>query len=137
LDTVVDVFSRNYPGAKIVGHHHGYFNEEDEPEIARKVKASKADILFVAITTPKKENFLARWQDMMEVPVLHGVGGSFDVVAGKVQRAPKLMQKLNLEWFYRIVQEPRRMWRREGMANVLFGGMLVWELLAKILKPED
>lgn len=136
LDRVVDLFSQRYPGARIVGHRNGYFSEEEEPEIAAAVKESGADMLFVAITTPKKENFLASWGDMMEVPVLHGVGGSFDVVAGKVQRAPQIWQTLNLEWAYRIVQEPRRMWRREGMANVLFAGMIAWELAAGLLRPE-
>jgi N-acetylglucosaminyldiphosphoundecaprenol N-acetyl-beta-D-mannosaminyltransferase len=136
LDKVYETFSRDYPGAQIVGRRNGFFKDEEEPEIAEMIRESGADMLFVAITTPKKENFLARWQDMMGVPVLHGVGGSFDVVAGKVQRAPGVWQKLNLEWAYRIVQEPKRMWRREGMANVLFAGMLAWELAARVLKPE-
>lgn len=136
LDTVHDIFARDYPGARIVGAHHGYFQQQEEQAIAEQVRDSRADMLFVAITTPKKENFLARWQDLMDVPLLHGVGGSFDVVAGKVERAPELWQRLNLEWAYRIVQEPRRMWRREGMANLLFGGLLAWELAAELLRPE-
>ncbi|MCC6748119.1 MAG: WecB/TagA/CpsF family glycosyltransferase [Deltaproteobacteria bacterium] len=136
LERVVEAFGAKYPGAKLVGHQHGYFSAAEERGIAEAIRDARPDILFVAITTPKKENFLARWADLMAVPVLHGVGGSFDVVAGMVKRAPMVWQKLGMEWAYRIVQEPKRNWRREGISNLLFVGLVAWELAADLLKPE-
>lgn len=117
----------DYPGVVIAGSHHGYFTREDEPRIARLVAEASADVLFVAMTSPKKEQFLARWSAEMGVPVCHGVGGSFDVVAGKVQRAPELWQRLGLEWLYRVKQEPRRLWRRYLVTNVMFCALVVRE----------
>jgi N-acetylglucosaminyldiphosphoundecaprenol N-acetyl-beta-D-mannosaminyltransferase len=136
LDKVVESFRACYPGAVLVGSQNGFFTPDEEPGIAQSIAASNADILLVAMTSPKKEHFIVRWREVLGVPVLHGVGGSFDVVAGKVRRAPALVQRLGLEWSYRIAQEPRRMWRRTGMANVLFAGMVAWEWIADILRPE-
>lgn len=99
----------------------GYFDvEKDGQRIAEQIRDSKADILFVAITPPKKEIFMDRWKEVINVPVCHGVGGSFDVFAGVVKRAPVWMQKMGLEWFYRVLQEPRRMWKRYFVTNSLF-----------------
>ena len=72
------------------------------------------------MTSPKKENFMGRWGDFMGVPVVHGVGGSFDVVAGKVDRAPPSFQAVGLEWFYRMIQEPKRLGPRYYKTNVAF-----------------
>ena len=76
------------------------------------------------MTSPKKENFLAKWSEQLQVPVCHGVGGSFDVMAGKVRRAPELWQKLGLEWLYRVKQEPGRLWKRYLVTNTLFCRMV-------------
>lgn len=136
LDKVIEEFGARYPGAVIAGSHNGYFSAEEEPEIAQEIAKSQSDILLVAMTSPKKEIFIVRWRNVMGVPVLHGVGGSFDVVAGKVKRAPAVVQRLGLEWVYRITQEPRRQWRRTGMANLLFASMVAWEWTADVLRPE-
>lgn len=133
LDAVARTVQAEYPGVKLVGKHHGYFSEGDEPAIAAEIKAAKPDILFVAMSSPKKELFLSRWVSEMDVPVCHGVGGAFDVMAGKVKRAPRAWQKLGMEWLYRIVQEPRRMWRRYLVTNTLFGWMLLSELVGQLL----
>lgn len=117
-----------YPGVVIAGSQHGYFSDDEEADIAQKIAASKADVLFVAITSPKKEQFMARWNKTMRVPVVHGVGGSFDVLAGKVQRAPLVWQKYGMEWLYRVLQEPRRLWKRYLLTNTLFLGLLLKEL---------
>jgi N-acetylglucosaminyldiphosphoundecaprenol N-acetyl-beta-D-mannosaminyltransferase len=85
------------------------------------------------MTTPKKEKFMAKWIDQMNVPVCHGVGGSFDVLAGKVERAPAFYQRLGLEWFYRLKQEPRRLWRRYLVTNALFCWMVLTELCLRLL----
>ena len=116
-----------YPRVQIAGFRNGYFGDELEAEIAADIRRSGADILFLGITSPKKERFLARWSATMNVPVCHGVGGAFDVMAGKVHRAPRLWQRCGLEWFYRVLQEPRRMWKRYLVTNTLFVGMVLSE----------
>ncbi len=122
----------DYPGIVVAGRRNGFYQPEEEEEIVAAIRSSKPDILLVAMSPPKKEQFLARWRDRLEVPICHGVGGAFDVMAGKVKRAPGLWQKLGLEWFYRVVQEPRRMWRRYLVTNTLFGWMLLEEIMRRI-----
>ena len=116
---------RDYPKVKLVGRHHGYFSAEEEEEIAKQIADVQPDTLFVAMTSPKKEHFLARWSSVINVPITHGVGGSFDVMAGKVERAPELWQKLGLEWLYRVKQEPGRLWKRYFVTNSLFIWMVI------------
>lgn len=125
LNETVSRARKDYPGLVVAGEHHGYFRANDEFALVQQIRASRADILLVAMSSPKKEEFLARWADALGVPVLHGVGGAFDVFAGKVKRAPELWQRLGLEWLYRVVQEPRRMWKRYLTTNALFA-RLVW-----------
>ncbi len=137
LDVTVGRIASECPNAVVAGHHHGYFAEDDEASIAETIRASRADMLFVGMTSPRKEQFLARWMEHMRVPVCHGVGGSFDVMAGKVKRAPHLWQRLGMEWLYRVVQEPRRMWRRYLVTNTLFCGMVVGELFSRRSPSHD
>jgi N-acetylglucosaminyldiphosphoundecaprenol N-acetyl-beta-D-mannosaminyltransferase len=127
--TVADNMARDYPGLVLAGRHHGYFSDDEAQAIADQIRDSKADILLVAMTSPKKERFLAKWMAHMEVPVCHGVGGSFDVYAGKVERAPESWQKLGLEWLYRVKQEPGRLWKRYLFTNLSF----IWMLLKSML----
>ncbi|WP_447746937.1 WecB/TagA/CpsF family glycosyltransferase [Pseudomonas nicosulfuronedens] len=122
-----------YPKLKIAGYHHGYF-WDDEAAMVEKVRASGAQLLFVAITSPKKENFINRWRDQLGVTFVMGVGGTFDVVAGKVKRAPRWMQRYGLEWFYRVIQEPKRMWKRYLTTNGKFAWILLRERLLLITK---
>ncbi len=121
--------NKHYPGVVIAGRQNGYFSEDQQREVADNIAAAKADVLFVAITSPKKEQFMAKWGDVMQVPVVHGVGGSFDVFAGKVKRAPLIWQKLGMEWLYRVLQEPGRLWKRYLVTNTLFIGMLLKEII--------
>lgn len=109
-----------HPGVRIVGRRSGYFSADEEAGVAADIAAAKPDILLVAMTSPKKENFLGKWGPQLQIPICHGVGGSFDVVAGKVERAPAVWQRLGLEWLYRVKQEPRRLWRRYLVTNTLF-----------------
>lgn len=122
-----------YPGLKIAGFHHGYF-WDDEAAMVANIRASGAKLLFVAITSPQKENFINRWRDQLGVNFVMGVGGTFDVVAGKVKRAPLWMQKTGLEWFFRVIQEPRRMWKRYLVTNIRFSIMLLHEKFVKRTK---
>lgn len=108
--------SRFHPQLNVAGYHHGYF-WDDEEAIVKKIADSGARLLFVAITSPKKENFINKWKDQLGVDFVMGVGGTFDVVAGKVKRAPVWMQNAGLEWFYRVLQEPGRMWKRYAVTN--------------------
>jgi len=128
LAKTIERIETDYPGVVVVGQRNGYFSEDEEPEIVEAIRSARPDILFAAMSSPKKEQFLARWSRHMDVPVCHGVGGAFDVLAGKVQRAPQIWQRLGMEWLYRIVQEPRRMWRRYLVTNTLFIGMLIGEI---------
>lgn len=116
------------PNLTIAGYHHGYF-WDDEEAVVNKIKASGAKLLFVAITSPKKENFINKWQDKLGVDFVMGVGGTFDVVAGKVKRAPLWMQNYGLEWLYRIIQEPGRMWKRYLVTNSKFAWLILKERL--------
>ena len=129
LDRAATRIRQDTPGVQIVGRRNGYFNEGEERSIAEDIRAARPDILLVGIQSPKKENFLGRWGEYMDVPVLHGVGGSLDVKAGLVRRAPDRWQRWGMEWLYRVLQEPRRMWRRYLVTNTVFGWMLVGELI--------
>ncbi len=117
---VVKYAKERYAGLYVAGFRDGYFDEKNGEIVAEEIRRSQADILFVAMTSPKKENFLSKWREHMDIPVCHGVGGSFDVVAGVVKRAPLWMQSFGLEWFFRVLQEPRRMWKRYLVTNSIF-----------------
>lgn len=129
VQKVVEYAKERYPGLRIAGFRDGYFDEKDANTVAEGIRQSHADILFVAMTSPKKENFLSKWREHMDVPICHGVGGSFDVVAGVVKRAPLWMQRLGLEWFYRVLQEPGRMWKRYFVTNSIFFFLGIKEIL--------
>ncbi|MBK3518017.1 WecB/TagA/CpsF family glycosyltransferase [Carboxylicivirga marina] len=120
LKKVVDIFSEKYSPDIIGGYRNGYFKEGEEAEIAKDICNSGAHLLFVAISSPKKEIFVNKYKSIMNVPFVMGVGGSFDVVAGITKRAPLWMQKVGLEWFYRFLQEPKRMWKRYLIGNSKF-----------------
>jgi len=121
VKTVVDKYSEQYSPDIIAGYRNGYFDKKEEKEIAKQISDSGANILFVAISSPTKENFLYENKELLnKVNFIMGVGGSFDVVAGVVKRAPVWMQKAGLEWFYRFAQEPRRMWKRYLVGNTKF-----------------
>lgn len=123
---VVEIYTRKYNPRIIAGYRNGYFSEEEEPEIARQIAESGTQLLFVAITSPKKENFLFKYKNVLnKVNFTMGVGGTFDVIAGITRRAPKWMQRIGMEWFYRFAQEPGRMWRRYLIGNIHF----IWLIL--------
>ena len=129
LDTVCERIAQRWPGAVIAGARNGYFDESESAEVAGEIGDSRADMLFLGMTTPKKEIFLGAHGESMGVPVLHGVGGSFDVLAGVIRRAPLSWQRMGMEWAYRLLQEPRRMWRRYLVTNSEFLVLLVCQRL--------
>jgi N-acetylglucosaminyldiphosphoundecaprenol N-acetyl-beta-D-mannosaminyltransferase len=126
LDEMVSRFRTRYPTLRIAGFRNGYWN--DDAEVIEQVRAVQPDLLFLAIPSPRKEFWLAEHLPALGVPFAMGVGGSFDVLAGKVKRAPKWVQRIGCEWVYRLVQEPRRMWKRYLVGNTAFMWLTVKEL---------
>ena len=124
LEAAMAEACRRYPGLEFAGARNGYFTRDDEPGIVAAIRESGADCLFVAMPTPHKERFLASHAGQLGVPFVMGVGGSIDVMAGKVSRAPGWMQKAGLEWFHRLLQEPRKMAWRYVSTNSLFALIL-------------
>lgn len=128
VNKVAETFKRNFGEEIIAGYHHGYFSKEDEHKLVKQIVDSKATYLYVAMSSPKKEIFLSRYkQELSSIGFIMGVGGSFDVISGKVKRAPEWMQKAGLEWFYRFLQEPKRMWKRSFIDNGKFIAMVIQE----------
>jgi N-acetylglucosaminyldiphosphoundecaprenol N-acetyl-beta-D-mannosaminyltransferase len=132
VSKVVSHYKEKYSPKIIAGYRNGYFTKEEEPKIAKEIAESGANILFVAITSPKKENFLYENRETLKVVnFIMGVGGSFDVVSGLVKRAPLWMQRSGLEWFYRLIQEPKRMWKRYLIGNSKFIFLILKEKFKK------
>ena len=127
---VVRKFKEQYPTLEVAGYRNGYFKKDQSIEIAKDINKSGADILFVAFSSPMKEFWINEHMNIMKVPFAMGVGGSFDVVAGKTTRAPKWMQKCGLEWFHRFIQEPRRMFKRYIVGNLRFVKIVLKEKLS-------
>lgn len=118
---VVNRYGNEFSPNIVAGYRNGYFRKDEEKHVAQQIVQSGAHILFVAISSPTKENFLYDNKIILKsVNFIMGVGGSFDVVAGKVKRAPLWMQNYGLEWFYRFIQEPQRMWKRYLVGNTKF-----------------
>lgn len=131
VQTVVKNYSKKYSSSIIAGYRNGYFSKDDEATIAGEIKKSGANIVFIGISSPLKEQFVHQYKNRMGSNLLMGVGGSFDVVSGNISRAPLWMQKAGLEWFYRFLQEPRRMWKRYLYTNSMFLWLVLTEKLLK------
>lgn len=117
-------------GVNVVGHRSGYWTPEEESEVVSGVAETRPDLLFVGLPTPRKEQFLHRHLAGLRASLAVGVGGSFDVVAGEVSRAPTWMQRWGLEWLHRMRQEPRRLFGRYFRANIEFITMVGREWLS-------
>lgn len=115
-----------YPGVQVVGCRNGYFKEEESLAIIDEINASGADMLFAALGAPKQEKWLVRYREQLKPKILMGIGGSFDVFAGKMERAPKWMQDASLEWLFRLYKQPSRFMRMMALPKfvlkVVFNG---------------
>ena len=115
-----------YPSVQVVGCRNGYFKEEESQAIIDEINASGADMLFAALGAPKQEKWLVRYRDQLKPKILMGIGGSFDVFAGKMERAPKWMQDASLEWLFRLYKQPSRFMRMMALPKfvlkVIFNG---------------
>ena len=131
VKNVSEKIKSKYNNLTVAGYRNGFFKKEEEPEIIKQINKSNSHIVFVGFSSPNKEFFLNRYKDFLKVPFCMGVGGSFDVFAGKYKRAPRWMQRAGLEWFYRYIQEPGRLWKRYTINNFLF---LITVLRYKIFK---
>jgi N-acetylglucosaminyldiphosphoundecaprenol N-acetyl-beta-D-mannosaminyltransferase len=112
-----------HPKLKLSGSRDGYFPRSEEAQVVDEIHDSAPDLLFVAMPSPRKEQFMAQHIGRLNVGVAMGVGGSVDVIAGHRARAPRWMQRLGLEWFFRLAQDPRTMWRRylAGNTHLMLG----------------
>lgn len=136
LKQMLDEVDRRFPGLTVAGARDGYFPAEQEAEVAAEVRRCNADLLFLGMSSPKKELFLSTWGEATGARVVHGVGGSFDVLAGNIRRAPAWYQKHGLEWLYRAQQEPLRLGRRYLTTNALFIALVARELLRNRALPK-
>ena len=128
-ESMVEKVKLMYPNIQIGGRKHGYFSEKENEAVMGDISRSYSDILFIAMGSPKKEYWLAENLELTKVPFCMGVGGSFDVFVGKAKRAPRWIQNIGMEWFYRFIQEPRRLWKRYLIDNFIFIFLVFTELM--------
>ena len=120
VENTAEILKKKYPKIKIIGIHNGYFKENDWPEISKELQDKKPDFVFVGITSPIKEYLIEFLQSDGNNCVFMGVGGSFDVISGAIRRAPLWMQKSGMEWLFRVIQEPKRLFKRYFIGNTVF-----------------
>jgi len=132
LRETVEVLQNRHRGLDVRGYADGYFGADQAEARARAVADSGAQLLFVAMGVPRQENFIEEQWDKLGARVVIGVGGSFDVIAGRRKRAPALVQRAGLEWAYRLAQEPRRLFRRYLVTNSQFLGLISWSAIAQV-----
>jgi len=134
VELTVQHLQARYPALRIAGWRDGYFNAAEEPAIVDTIRESGADLLFIGMSSPKKEVLLQQYWPQLGVKVAMGVGGSFDVLSGKLPRAPRWMQKVGLEWFFRLALEPRRLLWRYVRTNTAFGFLLIFAKLKQQIR---
>lgn len=131
VNKLVDYYTKEYGPEIIAGYRNGYYSEDEALSIAETIAVRGTQILFVAISSPKKENFLYEHREILnKVNFTMGVGGTFDVITGFTKRAPEWVQNLGMEWFYRFLQEPGRMWKRYLYGNMRF----IWLVMKEKFK---
>lgn len=119
LNECIDKLTQRYPKLNIIGKHDGYFNMDSCEDLLHDIISKKPYVLFVAMGCPRQEKFIAKYMDILPCNIFMGVGGSFDVFAGRVKRAPQWMIKMGLEWFYRVSKEPYRIKRLGAIPKFL------------------
>jgi len=119
-ERAAQVLRERYRGLTIAGTQHGFLKDDGMPELIDRINASQADILFVALGSPKQEDWIDRYLPRLNVKICQGVGGTFDVIAGRVRRAPAAFRAMHLEWFYRLATNPRRLLRQTALPRFAF-----------------
>jgi N-acetylglucosaminyldiphosphoundecaprenol N-acetyl-beta-D-mannosaminyltransferase len=123
---------RRYPGIQIVGHYSPPFRQvtrQEDERVCRLINKSGADIVWVCLGCPKQEKWIVEHRDLLNAKVILAVGQAFDILAGVRPRAPRIFRKFGMEWAYRLLQEPRRLWKRYLVTNVLFATWIIPRLL--------
>jgi N-acetylglucosaminyldiphosphoundecaprenol N-acetyl-beta-D-mannosaminyltransferase len=123
--------SRDYPGLEVAGSRDGYFGSCEEEGVIEHIRQTAPHMLFVGMPSPFKETWCERHRQTLNVPVIMGVGGAFDVLAGYVRRAPRVLQAIGLEWSWRLAMEPRKMWRRYLVTNLEYSWLAAGEVLMR------
>ncbi len=133
LERAVRHYRRRDPDLRIVGQHHGYYEDGDEARVAAAIRAAAPQLLFIGISSPRKERFVKRQRDALgDVPFVLGVGGAFDIAAGVTRRAPPWLARSGLEWTVRLAQEPRRLARRYLVDDLAFLRLLGREWVGRL-----
>jgi N-acetylglucosaminyldiphosphoundecaprenol N-acetyl-beta-D-mannosaminyltransferase len=137
-----DILKQRFPGVRVAGVCSPPFTkiEQTDPEIIEAIRAASPDILFVALGHPKQERWIQMYREKLGVPLLMGVGASLDFLAGEQKRAPLWMQQIGLEWLFRLLQEPRRLWQRYFVDMVVFSVLFArqwWSLHPKRISPSN
>lgn len=127
LNLTIKNITDSLPNLKVSGFRNGYFSDTDEADVIKMINNSKADILLLGLPSPKKELFIENSKNQLEVKYSLGVGGFFDILSGKIQRAPLWMQNNGMEWIYRFFQEPKRMFSRYTIGNAKFMRSVILE----------
>lgn len=120
---------RNFPALDLAGYHHGYFEWDDE-SVLRKIKMADPDVVLVGLGVPKQEEWIGEFRKSFDKGLFIGVGGSFDVLSGRIKRAPMIWQRLNLEWLYRLIQRPSR-WKRMMVLPIFIMKVIFARIMGK------
>ena len=127
LKNLISSFKIKFPNLRIAGFHNGYFESEEEKLVVNEIASLRPNIIFVGISSPKKEIFIKKYKKILKANFIMGVGGSFDIFAGKTKRAPLILQNYGLEWLYRCYQEPTRLLKRYIVTNTIYLFLLIKE----------
>ena len=122
-----------HPGIVIAGTEHGYFSEAETPALIERIRAARPDVLFVAMGAPRQERWIEQYAEACGATVTLGVGGLLDFFSGNIPRAPVWMRRLGLEWFFRLVQEPGRLWKRYLLGNWIFMARIAVDRLQEVI----
>jgi N-acetylglucosaminyldiphosphoundecaprenol N-acetyl-beta-D-mannosaminyltransferase len=131
VSRLAELCARDHPGLEVVGYRDGYFSADQHAAIVEDIRSRAPHLLFVGMPSPFKETWCERNRQRLDVPLIMGVGGSFDVLAGHVRRAPLWVQSLGMEWSWRLLMEPRKMWRRYLTTNTEFLWLAGREIVAR------
>ena len=122
INKLILTIKESYPRLKIAGYHHGYFDINNCEDIINNIKLSQADALFVALGAPAQEDFIFKYMYELPCNLFMGVGGSFDVLSGSLKRSPQWINKLNLEWAYRMIQDPSKIYKAWAPISCMLKG---------------
>lgn len=134
INELVKFFKNKFAELNIVGFRNGYWSLSEEWEVVQDIKSKSPDILFIAISSPKREIFIEKYKNEINASFVMGVGGAFDVLVGEKKRAPQWVQKIGFEWLFRLLQEPRRLWKRYLIGNTYFVLLVLLEFLKFVFK---